>query len=727
MKHYKSYSHFMLACLKWLARITRTSNSFQAERILQKFLLILRTRGKHEAIKFSKDLRSSVFSYLQDKLVSGGSEILPQSKVLPKELKFLRRINSLGGYPLIRLTLSALYASRALVLPVIPNVETIEGAPLSEVPDSMGLYVSDFWKALGYRPSKSVPSKARWNRFHLSTKQGPNGHALWYSVADLFALPDQLFEDICLLGGKDLESRMRTLKRSPYRFLLSCVIPTRGKRIRKVSSIPSQEGKTREVAILDYWSQTALYGLHQFLFGVLRKIPQDCTFNQGSFKDKLEAPSVGEKYWSVDMTAATDRMPIKLIEIVLRGRLPSWYVNCWHNIMVGYPFWFQGRELYYAVGNPMGAYSSWNSFALTHHYVVYYCCRVLKKDWATSKYCILGDDIVFSDDLLAKKYLEVVGSLGVTFSEKKSHVSPIMFEFAKRTFHNGKEITPFPIGGLWSPKLSMSNIVNVVDSEFLHKAWDVSLSTPEAVLELYRSLGKPSRVIKKLSLGVYTIFHLMEALSGRKLAWESVKALAVAFHPKLSVISDDRWPSFGETMIRETIRTAYSRSAAFDKVIKGLGTIVPRIQELIISEDTFYDASGLRFAVPHVEVYTFMRDKVREEYLNMGSLLSLVQGDWKSSLRAFTIPLSDKLFVQRNQDIRVHAASTLGKILHKLLQDQYDNELDIRYPDPDDGLESFDLGHDYDPGLPPPPIVEPVKSTTLSSILKDAVDWLRRN
>lgn len=29
----------------------------------------------------------------------------------------------------------------------------------------------------------------------------------------------------------------------------------------------------------------------------------------------------------------------------------------------------------------MGAYSSWASFALAHHYVVYYCCRELGKDW----------------------------------------------------------------------------------------------------------------------------------------------------------------------------------------------------------------------------------------------------------------------------------------------------------------------------------------------------------
>lgn len=57
--------------------------------------------------------------------------------------------------------------------------------------------------------------------------------------------------------------------------------------IRKIVAIPDMEGKSRVIAILDYWSQTALRPLHKFLFGILRRIPQDCTFNQGAFKDSV--------------------------------------------------------------------------------------------------------------------------------------------------------------------------------------------------------------------------------------------------------------------------------------------------------------------------------------------------------------------------------------------------------------------------------------------------------
>jgi hypothetical protein len=45
--------------------------------------------------------------------------------------------------------------------------------------------------------------------------------------------------------------------------------------------------------------------------------------------------------------------------------------------MVGIPFVYQSRTLKYGVGNPMGAYSSFASFALAHHYILYYCCQEL--------------------------------------------------------------------------------------------------------------------------------------------------------------------------------------------------------------------------------------------------------------------------------------------------------------------------------------------------------------
>jgi hypothetical protein len=86
--------------------------------------------------------------------------------------------------------------------------------------------------------------------------------------------------------------------------------------------IPDKEGKTRVIAILDYFSQTALKPFHEYLFRLLRKIPQDCTFDQGSFVESVRNWK-DPVYYSVDLTAATDRFPIELICWVLEGRFPK--------------------------------------------------------------------------------------------------------------------------------------------------------------------------------------------------------------------------------------------------------------------------------------------------------------------------------------------------------------------------------------------------------------------
>jgi hypothetical protein len=69
-------------------------------------------------------------------------------------------------------------------------------------------------------------------------------------------------------------------------------------------------------------------------------------------------------------------------------------------------------EVSYKVGNPMGAYSSWPSFALTHHFLLYHSCKVIGIEWKTAPYVLLGDDIVIGDDKLKEIYLSLISELG---------------------------------------------------------------------------------------------------------------------------------------------------------------------------------------------------------------------------------------------------------------------------------------------------------------------------
>lgn len=107
---------------------------------------------------------------------------------------------------------------------------------------------------------------------------------MWSALADLGTLPESLIASIGFLGGETIRNNMDLLKR----FLpqLSDFFPIKGERFRRLVGIADRE-KPRTVAILDYWSQTVLLPVHLFLFSVLRRIPQDVTFDQGSFLDKV--------------------------------------------------------------------------------------------------------------------------------------------------------------------------------------------------------------------------------------------------------------------------------------------------------------------------------------------------------------------------------------------------------------------------------------------------------
>lgn len=138
---------------------------------------------------------------------------------------------------------------------------------------------------------------------------------MWSFLGDLTSLPGSLVDSISKVGGEELANHIATLQRNIRP--LSSLFPNKGGKIRKVVGIPDK-GKSRTIAILDYFSQAALRPVHFFLFGILRKIPQDVTFDQGAFLEKVQSWG-NVKYYSIDLSKATDRFPIDLICIVLEG------------------------------------------------------------------------------------------------------------------------------------------------------------------------------------------------------------------------------------------------------------------------------------------------------------------------------------------------------------------------------------------------------------------------
>jgi len=99
--------------------------------------------------------------------------------------------------------------------------------------------------------------------------------------------------------------------------------------------------------------------------------------------------------------------------------------------MVGIPFSYRGKSYAYAVGQPMGAYSSWAVFSLAHHYLIRLSAYQVGVEWFED-YRVLGDDVVIRHNQVAEQYLRNLKVLGVGVSQEKTLVSPHTFEFSKR-------------------------------------------------------------------------------------------------------------------------------------------------------------------------------------------------------------------------------------------------------------------------------------------------------
>jgi hypothetical protein len=128
--------------------------------------------------------------------------------------------------------------------------------------------------------------------------------------------------------------------------------------IGKLGCVKDQAGKSRIVGITNYWIQIALKPLHDAIFRLLKDVPMDGTHNQeGPLQLLLERAPKGTVFHSFDLSAATDRLPLE-VQMQVLNYLASSLGSDWGNLMKSLTWNWKGVDYKYAVGQPMGAYSS---------------------------------------------------------------------------------------------------------------------------------------------------------------------------------------------------------------------------------------------------------------------------------------------------------------------------------------------------------------------------------
>lgn len=215
-------------------------------------------------------------------------------------------------------------------------------------------------------------------------------------------------------------------------------------KIGRLGVVYDQAGKARIIAICSYFIQLILKPLHNSLFRTLKGLETDGTFDQHKPLDILiSKANVNSIFHCFDLSAATDRLPIHIQRDILNILKPG-FGDSWSRIL-DIEWYYNKSFIKYAVGQPMGAYSSWGMLAVTHHVIVRYAAlRCGIKGF--NLYAVLGDDIVIMHDDVAEEYLQLMHGLGISINLSKSIVSSHFAEFAKVWRGPGIDLTPIGPG-----------------------------------------------------------------------------------------------------------------------------------------------------------------------------------------------------------------------------------------------------------------------------------------
>jgi hypothetical protein len=478
-----------------------TSHMTEFKTLTTRMVTLWRASGKKFLVAYLKETVRMVIAFLNHSLYTlpkGGTEARKDRRglptIVPGKLRHHIRLARDEG-----VWYSVLVTRAVLTILSFYRVMSYSTKPsLKSITDSFGgvdpLFPSgELGVVLTLFPKVSLGKPTLF----ISESAGPNGpKATWFSAIDaisflynprqwaawtVFAFRTNRFA----LWGWFLSIQMMSL---PFLPLIGVLI--RG-RLGSLAALKEGAGKVRIVAITDWWTQVLFRPLHDGLFSMLRLIPQDGTHDQWKPVEEWVIPRLrlGLPCFSFDLSSATDRLPVaaqKQILTHLFGKVFAW---AWC-VLLDRDWWFQGKPIRYAVGQPMGAYSSWAMLAVMHHVVVQ--MAAMRSGWVGwfPFYAIVGDDIVIADKGVAEHYLTLMRTFGVSISLHKSIVSESgLLEFAKRWFSGTRGELSALGPGLLLATVRNIYFLPILIVQMYHRGW---LIFPEHV-ERFISFAKKFR------------------------------------------------------------------------------------------------------------------------------------------------------------------------------------------------------------------------------------------
>lgn len=414
----------------------------ECERYFRIVDLWIRCEGKRSAV-----LRLKSVYLLALNSMNTTPKVIPfvstNRRGFPRRFEFLETFyRKQGKSPqAMQAVLSIVGYYRGILAPGTPDLSSITEDSSVDTPES----VYDEILELGFDPNWSFkPKQISPIQLELRSKQGPNGQSTINALRDLKVLPESVFNSLIALcklsdDGDGLAftlGRLRTKASIVENSLHS-----------KIAIKRELGGKDRAFAMVDYYTQIVLKPLHLKVSNILSSLEEDCTFDQGKGKSQIQSWTSDGQGCSIDLSSASDRFPLSLLERMVAKLTSPEFASNWATVLVDRDFKYKTKFYRWKVGQPLGAKSSWPTFALAHHIVMRAAYK--KAGILAREYLILGDDVAMRKSLATTFYLDYLRVLDIKVSETKG-LEGNSIEFAKRIFNKGVEVSPIPMPMLFA-------------------------------------------------------------------------------------------------------------------------------------------------------------------------------------------------------------------------------------------------------------------------------------
>jgi hypothetical protein len=672
--------------ITWLAYwwFPEVKDSYLAiEQFLLKIELWSITKGDLWVINHLKEIQLLYTrSLCKDPIFKSDRIIGIRKDGLPKGLTFLNNIFSNGTDQDVRFTLTLLSVYRTIKAWKDPDLSTISNSytGLDFSKHDFDSFIHKFMT-----DNKISVMNLEWSRkdFYYSIKSGPNGKATWTSIIDAIYLNNDTLKLLGLFSVR-LASEIKNWRTfdglSMINLLNGSSSKSRGLE-RKLSVVKDPGGKSRIIAILDFWTQNMFRKIHINVFEILKGIKQDRTFTQDPHVD-----FVGP-YYSFDLSAATDRFPIAFQERVMKSLLGSEEKSkAWASVLVDQDFYvpWEDRYIKYNVGQPMGAYSSWAVFALSHHIIVQYAAFLIG-EYPTKNYILLGDDIVIGGSLLADTYKVLMESLGVGISFHKTHVSNDTYEFAKRWFRNGIEVSGLQVNAFMETYNAYSLLYQTIRTYYERGLYPKRISSyPELIETLLIKLGYYQRKAENISRKVEVLHGFYRWIHQGDL--RSIRDVLIKLCPDEAVIPNEDHSWFKIILL---LRFNMAYTVMHAKAVSKVNKYLDNISTVLINDKDIFNPDQIENLDEEIDLDLLLSgeivlEKSRKlgysdiynlpttlslnniaERLSKDERISIDQPDLTQHLDALVIPELDNIRSKvRGANVLIKNSIIAQKILH---------------------------------------------------------------